>query len=71
MWKLKESEAQFQVTREGPFEYLTFIHGTAYKEIPEEEKNRFEEIISQQPSMRWDSNEQPSIISPDEGGENQ
>jgi hypothetical protein len=41
-WKLKESENEFQVTREGPFEYKTFQHGDVYNAIPEEEQNRFE-----------------------------
>ncbi len=44
MWRLKPAENEFQVTREGPFEYAKFIHGQAYGEIPPEEVHRFEEI---------------------------
>ena len=43
-YKLKISEAEFQVTREGEFEYVAFKHNEAYERIPEEEAARFEEI---------------------------
>lgn len=43
-WRLKEKENAFQVTREGLFEYHRFSHGTVYEKIPEEEKDRFEEV---------------------------
>ncbi len=41
---LKPSENEFQVTREGEFEFKTFRHGEVYEKIPPEEANRFEEI---------------------------
>ncbi len=41
-WKLKPGESDFQVTREGDFEYRTFKQGEAYERIPEEEADRFE-----------------------------
>ncbi len=47
MYKLKKSENAFQVTKEGPFEYHIFKHGKIYTSIPEEEKDRFEEIGSE------------------------
>jgi len=43
-YKLKEKENEFQVIREGKFEYHHFEHGKIYPEIPEEEIDRFEEI---------------------------
>ncbi len=43
-WKLKAEENEFQVIREGKFEYHTFRHGEIYQEIPAEEKSRFEEV---------------------------
>ena len=44
MWKLKASENEFQITREGEFEYRKFLHGEVYASIPPEEANRFEKI---------------------------
>ena len=41
-YKLKDSENEFQVTREGPFEYRTYRHGEQYATVPDEEKDRFE-----------------------------
>jgi hypothetical protein len=43
-YKLKVPENEFQVTREGKFEYHTFKHDVIYEEVPEEEKDKFEEI---------------------------
>ena len=43
-WKLKDKENDFQVTREGAFEYHTFRHGVLYSEIPPEEADKFEEV---------------------------
>ncbi len=43
-WKLKAGANEFQVTREGKFEYHTFRHGEIYKEIPAEEESKFEEV---------------------------
>lgn len=53
-WRLKEKENAFQVTREGPFEYHRFLHGVAYEKVPEEEKNRFEEVmpVDQEPGSK-------------------
>jgi hypothetical protein len=45
-YRLKESENEFQVTREGKFEYHHFEHGKIYHEIPEEEADKFETIES-------------------------
>lgn len=45
IYKLKEEAADFQVTRPGEFEYQTFKHGEVYENIPQEEKDRFEQII--------------------------
>lgn len=42
MYRLKDSENEFQVTREGGFEYHYFEHGKIYEVVPEEEKDRFE-----------------------------
>lgn len=42
---LKPEENEFQVTREGEFEFKTFRHGEVYEKIPEEEKERFEEVL--------------------------
>jgi hypothetical protein len=51
-WRLKEKENAFQVTREGPFEYHRFSHGVVYEKIPEEEKDRFEEMrVTQEESV--------------------
>lgn len=44
MYRLKPSEEAFQVTREGPFEYHSFVHSEIYDSIPEEEKKRFEVV---------------------------
>jgi hypothetical protein len=44
MWRLKPSENEFQVTREGEFEYCKFIQGELYTKIPPEEAHRFESI---------------------------
>ncbi len=44
MWRLKPGENDFQVTREGLFEYHVFKQGEAYSRIPQEETHRFEEI---------------------------
>jgi len=41
-YRLKNSEPDFQVTREGRFEFHTFRHGEVYDEIPEEDRHRFE-----------------------------
>jgi len=43
-WRLKEEENEFQVTREGEFEYYNFRHGLIYFRIPKEEEDRFEFI---------------------------
>ncbi len=43
-YKLKPGQFGFQVTKEGEFEYKTFKPGEVYDRIPEEEKDRFEEI---------------------------
>ncbi len=43
-WKLKPGQSGFQVTKEGPFEYKTFIPGEVYEQIPPEEADRFEPI---------------------------
>ncbi len=45
MWILKNSVNDFQVTREGEFEYHTFKHGEIYARIPKEEADRFEALI--------------------------
>ena len=45
-WKLKAEKNEFQVTREGKFEYHTFRHGEIYQEIPAEEESKFEEVES-------------------------
>jgi hypothetical protein len=42
MWILKPKENEFQVTREGEFEYCRFQHGIIYDRIPSEEADRFE-----------------------------
>jgi hypothetical protein len=41
-YKLKAKENEFQVTREGKFEYKHFKHGEIYESVPEEEKERFD-----------------------------
>lgn len=43
-YKLKDTENEFQVIREGEFEYHTFRHGEVYGKIPEPEKDRFIDI---------------------------
>ena len=43
-YKLKDSENEFQVTREGEFEYKIFQHGKLYDRVPPEEADRFEII---------------------------
>lgn len=40
-WKLKADQNEFQVIREGKFEYHTFRHGEIYKEIPAGEESKF------------------------------
>lgn len=45
-YKLKEKENEFQVTKEGEFEYHTFKHGVIYNRVPSEEAHRFEETHS-------------------------
>jgi hypothetical protein len=42
-YKLKEKENEFQVTKEGEFEYHHFKHGEIYDKVPIEEQHRFEE----------------------------
>ncbi len=49
-YRLKKSENEFQVTREGKFEYRHFNHGEIYEEIPDEEKDKFETIDDRQAS---------------------
>ena len=41
-YKLKSKENEFQVTREGKFEYRSYKHGILYDEIPPEEAKHFE-----------------------------
>lgn len=41
-YRLKKEVNEFQVTREGKFEFHTFRHGEVYEEIPEEDCHRFE-----------------------------
>jgi len=43
-WKLRKEENEFQVTREGVFEYHTFRHSEVYALIPKEDQNKFEEV---------------------------
>ncbi len=45
-FRLKKTENEFQVTREGKFEYRHFKRGEVYEEIPPEEVDRFENIES-------------------------
>jgi hypothetical protein len=45
-FRLKKESYEFQVIREGKFEYKHFKHGEVYEEIPDEEKERFETIES-------------------------
>ncbi len=44
-YRLKKDLPEFQVTREGPFEYHTFRHGVTYDRIPEEDQDRFEPVL--------------------------
>jgi hypothetical protein len=43
-YRLKKNLPEFQVTREGPFEYHTFRHGVVYERIPEEDRSKFEPV---------------------------
>ncbi len=45
-YRLKKDLPEFQVTREGPFEYHTFRHGEVYREIPPEEAQKFDVLES-------------------------
>ena len=40
-FKLKEKENEFQVTKEGEFEYHRFKHGIIYDQVPPEHLDRF------------------------------
>ena len=44
-FKLKPGQERFQVV-EGPCANRCYLPGVVYKEIPENEANRFEEILS-------------------------
>lgn len=44
MYRLKPAENEFQVIREGEFEYHNFKHGEKYEKVPDEERERFEQI---------------------------
>ena len=43
-YRLKASEPDFQVTREGEFAFHTFRSGVLYERVPEEDRDRFEVI---------------------------
>ena len=45
-YRLKKDLPEFQVTREGEFEYHTFVHGVMYERIPEEDRSRFEPVVT-------------------------
>ena len=45
-YRLKKDLPEFQVTREGEFEYHTFKHGVIYERIPEEDRSRFEPVVT-------------------------
>ena len=51
LYMLKQTEAAFQVTAEGPFEYHTFRHGEAYKEVPPEEMHKFDKMAMSDESL--------------------
>ncbi len=48
-YKLKPTENEFQVTREGKFEYRRYRHGETYNEVPPEDLHRFEKIDAEIP----------------------
>jgi hypothetical protein len=43
-YQLKKTTNEFQVTREGEFEYHRFKHGVVYDKVPPEEADKFETI---------------------------
>ena len=51
-YKLKPAENEFQVTREGKFEYRRYRHGETYNEVPPEDLHRFEEIKKEESSKQ-------------------
>lgn len=46
-FRLKDSENEFQATKEGKFEFRSFRHGKVYDEVPPEEAHRFETTESE------------------------
>lgn len=46
-YRLKRGLPEFQVTREGKFEYHTFKHGVIYERIPEEDRDKFESVVTE------------------------
>ena len=49
-YTLKPGQPEFQVTREGDFEYHTFKRGEIYDKVPPEEIRRFDLVKSMTPS---------------------
>ncbi len=43
-FKLKKSEEEFQVTREGEFEFFKFEHRKVYSRVPAEDQQKFEAV---------------------------
>jgi len=42
IYRLKQKEAAFQITEEGPFAYHTFRHGEGYADVPAVYRVRFD-----------------------------
>jgi len=42
IYRLKQKEAAFQITEEGPFAYHTFKHGEGYADVPAVYRVRFD-----------------------------
>jgi hypothetical protein len=55
MYRLKTNQPEFQVTREGSFEYHTFKHGEIYEKVPPEEIHRFDPVKDITPAREEDA----------------
>jgi len=54
-FKLKEKENAFQVTREGAFEYHTFEHGETYDKVPDQDRDKFDELKAESSKLKAES----------------
>jgi hypothetical protein len=51
-YRLKEKFPSFRVTREGEFAYHRFEHGKTYDKVPQEDQDKFEKILVEEPDAQ-------------------